>query len=493
MRQRSPVLIAKEYVQASEPAQVRKNALTALAQLGDPDGWAVLTEVALTDLDVSVRDQAEEELSRMSPESAAQAMEPVLASLDVQSTRGNAYVLLGRLRNRGMTFRVPPKTFAVRLSLAKAMRDHLYPKRGFRFHFRTVKGITTGTFLAWLATVVFCAALLDIHLEPVSTLGYLFMGWLLALALGITATVYTSPARCYADIKGGALLDMLVAASVGFALSLGIVLLIWVMVGRGLVQENYQYVLLLSGPLAAAAVRFGTLSVFGMTRKPWLNRLVQLAVGGTCGIAVFDLALLGGDGSDELLTGVWTMMLIASYGLAAAFAWIDSRSLLLPVVSRHVRAMGLLVASIGLLFPLSLLIPPLMAETDLGAVGISKEFPVQRLPASVKFQTNSASRLRVAGDRYSEALVWNEGEEKAVEWANRYEPLDLPAGRYRVSLSDHRTGDVSIFGALPELAKELSWAPTRARLAHQAPERGGVTGSTTLVLEGVAEKATALP
>ena len=98
MAQRNPVLIAKEYVQSTEPPAVRKNALTALAALDDPEGWAVLADSALTDPDETVRRLAEEELSRLPSPSARKAIEPVLAMLEVPKKGQRAYALLGRLR-----------------------------------------------------------------------------------------------------------------------------------------------------------------------------------------------------------------------------------------------------------------------------------------------------------------------------------------------------------------------------------------------------------
>src|SRR5262245_32688783 len=199
MAQRNPVLIAKEYVQPTEPPNVRRNALAALAALNVPESWAVLAETALTDKDETVRDQAEDELSHLAAASARNAIEPVLAMLEDADRGRKAYALLGRLRNRGMEFRLPRLGLLQRLKLAKAMRSDLYPKPGFRFHMRTVKGVTSGIALAWIATVIFCVALLDIHLELPSAIAYLFMGWIIAIPLAMIATIYTSPARYYAD------------------------------------------------------------------------------------------------------------------------------------------------------------------------------------------------------------------------------------------------------------------------------------------------------
>jgi hypothetical protein len=476
MAQRNPVLIARQYVQLTEPPSVRKNALTALAALDDPEGWAVLADTALTDPDESVRYQAEEELSRLPSQSARKAIEPVLAMLEVPQKGQQAYALLGRLRNRGMEFRLPPLNLFSRLKLAKALRNDLYPKRGFFFHMRTVKAATLGTLLAWAGTVVFCAALQDIHLEASSVMGYLILGWIIAILLTMIATIYAAPARSYADIIGGALLDI-IAAAAAVEIFFVAMMLIRAFSKQRLIAQDYELIII--GPLAGASVRAGTLAAFGIVRKPWANRLLELVVGGLCGLAVFNLALLHAS-SDTLLGNVWLMTLPVSFGLAAGFAGIDSQSTLLPVVSRQVRIGGLVFAAIALLPPLTLLVPPRVTETAIGSVVEGKPVQIEHLPANIKFETSRASQLRATFlDRsYDDFSLWKQANDRetAVTWTNMSEAKLLDSGsRYRLSISGHEGRDVSIDDALLRMSKEMSWSETRKRLARESEIAGKIT------------------
>src|SRR5437763_4284889 len=104
MRERNPLMIVKEYLQPNEPAQVRKNALTALAVLNVPESWAAITQVALDEPLADVRERAESEIVAVPPDLASQTMEPVIQDLSSPQRQRYAYALLGRLRNRGMSF-----------------------------------------------------------------------------------------------------------------------------------------------------------------------------------------------------------------------------------------------------------------------------------------------------------------------------------------------------------------------------------------------------
>ena len=149
MRPRKPLLIIKEYLEPNEPPQVRKNALSALAALGDAESLTMLAQIALNEPEPQLRDRAEAEISSLAPSTGLQAIQPLLHELKGPET----YALLGRLRNRGMTVRLPRMGIVKRLRLAKSLRNLLYPKRGFLFYFRTMKGMSLGVLVAMIPCV----------------------------------------------------------------------------------------------------------------------------------------------------------------------------------------------------------------------------------------------------------------------------------------------------------------------------------------------------
>jgi hypothetical protein len=462
MRERNAFLIAKEYVQPGEAAQVRKNALTAMALLDDPDSRKVLTDVALGDADPGVRERAEAEIASLPPASAKEALGPVLEDLKAPGRQQNAYALLGRLRNRGMAFEFPSLPAAVRVRLAKSLRDYLYPKRDLRFRFRSVKGASAGTFLAWMATMVLCAGPLDIHMDLWSTVGYLFVGWILAACIAIPATCYTSPVRLYADTKGGALLDMLVAALVSLAAAAVCVLIAVSTDEKKVPGVPRQSLLLLLAPLTAAAVRAGTLSAFGIAGTARPNRLMQIAVGGSCGVAVFDLVLMvSGEAGDPFLAGAWMVTILMSYGLAGAFAWIDSRSAALPVSPRYAQVAGLGLTLIAVSFALipAVPLPSAPVTLDSPALALSaRDIPLRQVPGSVIFKNSQAYQITHALDDYKNY------DSDAVQAAGQDQKLVVK----------HRDKDTSIFEALPQVAKAMSWPQVKARMMRIPPDRGPV-------------------
>jgi hypothetical protein len=95
-------------------------------------------------------------------------------------------------------------------------------------------------------------------------------------------------------------------------------------------------------------VRIGVTAPEGRARLlkvGWQNTLAQTVVGGSCGIAVCEFALLmsGGDNQGHLRAG-------------RPYAWIDRQSLPRPVVSRQVRAAGVALASFALVLRLALIV-----------------------------------------------------------------------------------------------------------------------------------------
>jgi len=480
---RNPFLIVKEYVQPGEMPQVRKNALTALAALGDADSRALLAEVALSDADPDVREKAEVEIASMPSESARAAVKLLLDELRVPEQRRGAYALLGKLRNRGLSFEFPHLPITARMRLAKSMRDHLYPKRSVKFNFRTFWGISAGVFLSWLVVTVYCYATLGVGLDGWSVAGYLIFGWMLTTGISAASTLFTSPARLYADWKGGVLLDVVMTT-----LSSLIVSAVAVLLSRETEAKyagfHYQHLLLFSTPLTAAAIRIGTLAVFGWAKSRQLNWLIQMVVGGSCGLATYDLMLITtGNVGDGFLARTWAMVVLCSYGLAGAFAWVDTRSALIPVSSLFGKAVALSLTLVTFLFSLMFLIPlPSSEKNDLGVIVApgTQQIDLKDVPltgATVTFQTASDSWLstRFLGEESEQIFavqLLRSREHQIVEEMTPSSEVKLSRGvQYEIHIRRKRDESVNIFDKFPQVASRLSWAELEARLLRRYPSK----------------------
>jgi len=475
---RNPFLVAKEYLQTGELPQVRKNALTALAALDDEDSRTLLVDVALTESDLEVREKAVEEIASMPPESIRGVLKLVVNELKVPERARGAYALLGTLRNRGINFEFPRLPVAQRVRLAKSLRDYLSPRRGVKFHFRTLGGVLVGVFMTWLAMIIYCYGALDADLEVGPLVGYLFLVWILTMGIAAASTLFTSPARFYADLKGGALLDIAMAAAVSLGIS-GVAVMISLLGGRKGLGWQPQYMLLLSAPLVAAGVRVGTLTAFGWARNKGLNRLIQVLVGGSCGLAIYNLSLMAsGYAGDAFLGQAWAIIVLCSYGLAAAFSWIDSGSLALPLSSLSgTVASGLTLLT--LLFVLFIVIPLPRSkgnDSDLGefSAPVTKSVDLRHVPrtgAAFLFTTTSDSWVTlslqdgVGGRSFSWHLTQKTPEGKDEEVKIGSSGAKILAGKY--SLLIERGRNVTIFDVLGRVASRFSWVQWEARVLRR--------------------------
>jgi hypothetical protein len=471
MPPRNPLLIVKEYLEPGEPPQVRKNALTALAALGGPESLAILVESALNDEDAQVRERAEAEIASLPASEVAQALQPVLDALKESNRQRDAYALLGRLRNRGVSFRFPGLGIWTRLRLAKWVRISAYPKRGFRFHFRTLKGMSAGMLLAVSALLFYLGWMLDVSLSQDfigGVLGVYIVVWVLALPVVMIATAFTSPPRYHADITFAALLDMLMAAlsSVVFATLL---ILAWIADQK----ENPSVrgaptVVLCTVPLAAAAVRGGTLAAFGIFRQKWTNYLTQIVAGGLCGTAVYELAAIayGKTGNYALSLG-WMWTLVAGFGLAGGYAAIDKEARPRPIVSRGARIPAGILAAVALCIGLAALVRP--PEPKINTQQITqfpRTFALLNVPATIAFETElPCCEAAVDDNRYTVKL------DPDPQIPNRF------------SLRIARNTDIKsaeLWDLIPQLTKLLSWPQLKARILRTQVAGGPVAVNVTL-------------
>jgi hypothetical protein len=479
--QRNPFLIVKEYVQPGEPAQVRKNALTALAVLQSPESLKLLSEVALAETDAEVREMAEAEIAELSPEAAAVALEPALNDLTRRGHERRAYGLLGRLRNRGIRFPFPGLPLMTRLRLAGSLRNQLYPARPMLFYFRTFWGATVGTVLAWLATVLLSTGPYDLHMEGTSELGFLLSALSFGVVLAMAATTHTIPTRYHPDATGGALFDIGVAAAVGLPLAGLAVLLL----RQGAPEDLQPLWMFLFLPATAAAIRLGTLAAFAITKSAIQNRLLQITAGGTCGLAVYEwCAIASGKIGNPVYASTWAMVMVVSFALAGGYAWIDAKSSRRPVTSPSVRRLTLGLCASGVLVLILPLIPIPPVQYELGQVTTTQAIAVRHVPAEILFETVGPLRMYLSmsdSRNYTMHLQRRDSGKWLPMPDQYYNAVVLAPGAYRLNI-EHHTNDISIFYALPGVAKLMTGAQLRARLRRKAPATGLVLDQVTLAV-----------
>ncbi len=466
---RNPFLIVKDYLNPGEPVQVRKNAVTALATLDDEESRALLAEKAVTDESDEVKQKARDEIAAMPEGSSQQVLELVLRDLEDPQRQRTAYVLLGELRNKGLKFKFPAISFFSRIGLAKDMRDHLYPTRGARFWFRVLPGTLLGIIAAWVGIVLFFAGM-RFYPDMSSSLLFLLVSGLVTLAVAIVATYMTSPARFYPDWVGGAFLEMGFVGVVAFFAAV-----VTILITIANIWELRPYFLMVCAPAAAASVRWGTLASFGLVRTKWLNRVIQTVVGGAFGVAVYELlTIVTRKNQAYFYPAAWLWMVVASYGLAAAFASIDAESEPRPATPRVLTAAALLVVVPCTVFNFAELIPPKSVQAqepvapviiDLGELRSSTSFPVTALPAVFIFSVAEPSTL--FAEFYPSSLgildISRQGKEIANDSSILTSVSLAPRTQYQLTAKRRETQPKIEDGA-DELAKRLSWAEFQARI-----------------------------
>jgi hypothetical protein len=463
MRSRNPTSIVKEYLEPTEPVQVRKNAVTALAALGDEESLALLVDSALNDGDAAVKERAEEEIAALSPAEGTKALQPILDGLKQKTRHPDAYALLGRLRSRGMSVHFPHLGMVTRLRLARLLRNKVYPKRGIRFFFRTTGSMSLGMLVAVLPISVYFMAILDITASSDfvgGTFGFYLVGWVLALPLVALATIYTSPLRYEVDIKGSAILDMLVAGLVCGSIA-GLCVLAWASDHQEWGSSLGLPLMVLGGvTLGAAAVRGGTLAGFGILRGKWPNYLAQMILGGLCGVAVYDLAAIALGRTEEPFVSLgWIWTYLGGFALAGAYAKIDAEPRPRSVVSWPGRIPAFALAAVALSIGLFALIPGKHAPPiNLGKIGkLPVEIPLRNVPVAIDFVNDIQVEAALDNSMYT------------VEAKKR--PNNI--SEFLIQRNHAVTGS-QLWEAVPELTKILSWPQLKARIKRTPPVDGPV-------------------
>jgi len=459
---RNPLLIAKEYTRDAEVPQVRKNAVTALAALDDPEAWKALMEIAVEDRDAEVRAHAEAKIASLPSESAGVALQAVLDRLRSTSQQPIAYALLGRLRNNGLPFKLPKLPALTRLALAKSLSDQLYPIKGAKFRVRVWKGVLVGAGLLCLDVVLLVgSSFLGTTYDPSDIFEYFAVTLLLTFLAAAIATAFSTPACLQADAPAAAVLDIAMGVVAAWLIGVPVVL-------ANLNLPGAAAALLAAFAITAVAVRLGTLTAVGMLASRRTNWALATLLGGGCGLAAYTFSLLLTNTAKlALLPTAWGFVVPAAYGLAASYASIDSQS------AAHPRKWGSGLVMAALLTCVAALLTAVAARplppTALQVIPIQVAYlkdqsvSIKRLPVAITFTTvtdlECSQSPSFAGKRFKDGQPFN---------FNSYQYSKFPQGSYWMEI-DQIGSRPRLFDALPEFAGSLTVDDLRARIFRRQP------------------------
>jgi len=154
----NPLEIIIEFLNSETP-QLRRNAMTALANLHDSEAVKYMVQTALTDKDESVRARAEDELANLDEQSLTMLSKDFITRLGDKSESLPAYALLGRLRSRGLQLKLESLNWLRTLYLEFGLFKYVYPKRGWAFYFRSFMPAIKAGLMASVVYIIFFALL----------------------------------------------------------------------------------------------------------------------------------------------------------------------------------------------------------------------------------------------------------------------------------------------------------------------------------------------
>src|SRR5262245_42961661 len=217
---RNPLAVVNEFLRSSD-AQLRSNAITALAVIDSDESIAMLVQVAQSDTSASVRQHAEDELIGLTGDSAARAIKVLYAALDDARQQMPTYTLLGRLRSRGFSVTMPTWGMLRRLRLVWAMCSYLYyPTSTWAFRLRTLVPALLGGILGAFLFGWFLAMTLALQPNSDAFLGILLWGVLVPPVFGVAVSQRSSSINLHVDRIAAFLVEVGIATFWGFLLAL---------------------------------------------------------------------------------------------------------------------------------------------------------------------------------------------------------------------------------------------------------------------------------
>jgi hypothetical protein len=335
----------EEFLRSGAP-QIRRNALTALAVVGEDESTRLIARAAIEDEDPGVRRRAREESLSVGWKSLSVVREvflEALASTEFQKQQ-RAYAMLGRLKSNGI--RIPPRhlPWGSRMRLAGSMSSYLYPVRNLSFRLRSWQPGLLGTMIGLVPFIVFMVVYLARHGESKSSfaaaLGLSSLAVLMVGAVSaVFATQFTTPISLQLRPFAATLVELLatlVSITVGGLVF--VMLLVFLMDIARFDIGGFRVVATFVPLVAtlAAVVRLGTILAtrgrFNFIKGPRTSTwLVELGAGAVAGFLfatpIYLLLLRDASPYDwDLFKGLWLASLAVAFGLAISFAKIDSEA-----------------------------------------------------------------------------------------------------------------------------------------------------------------------
>lgn len=334
-------MVMEEFLR-SEATQVRKNALTALSLVDDPDSAGLIVITALEDDDPGVRRRAEEEslaLDENLLNSARDVIVNALTSGDAQKQQ-RAYALLGRLRSNGITLSTPGMPWGIRMRMAGAMSSFLYPVRSLSFRLRSWQPGLLGSLVGVIPLMLYMVAIRsDTKGRTAITMGLAALAVLLVgTVVSVLATQFSTPINLQLRRFAATIVEVLATFFISlFGLLIVFIVFSLLFSGDGRFYGEFGLVLLVVPLLAlfAAIVRLGTILAFGrLTFIQWprsktRNWLIQIGVGtavGMLAVATPIYLIFKTDAYEGDLQGYrawWLAAFAVGMGLASSFAKVD--------------------------------------------------------------------------------------------------------------------------------------------------------------------------
>lgn len=359
-----PLSIVDEFLRSPD-VQVRKNALTALAVIGNDESISRLLDVALTDELKEVRTRAEEELLSLQDESLTCLTRLFRMVLADKERRRPAYALLGRLRGRGFTVPVPSLTMMQRLQLTAAITAFIYPSRGWQFHPRSFLSALGGGVLGSLLFIVFLTIFATTGTGAEFDAGFrgglFFNALLLSPLMAVFATQRSVPINFHYDRFVATIIELIWIAVFGCILYPVLVVLALLSGEASTDWPTGQIMVsLIQLLLFLTTVRAGTLIASGIFAKRRANLYAEVAVGTAFSIvAITAVDLLFFRVMDTaFISSEWVLYMPLSLGIAAAFARIDEEFVpLKPVMGRAGPVLSVIFLGVLAVWAIVLLIP----------------------------------------------------------------------------------------------------------------------------------------
>lgn len=286
------ITVIEEFLR-SPAEQHRKNAVTALAALGDKESIERLTDIALTEQDAVSRNRAEQEILSLKGEQLDYAISLLEKATDNPANRRTANGILGRLNDKGQVINTPRRSPFTRLRLSLSLHNYLYPSRTMRFRLRAWKSGLLGSLIGYVFLYIILNLTEDWRDLPL--IGNLFFAVLivsLSFSMAILVTQRASPISFHHDRLAAVVVEPVFASTFFFVIAIILALFLWgVSIGDlGSFSQMLLTVFLISG--LAGMIRVGAIIGYGVFSSRRLNKTAQVTTGLSFAILSITLVFL---------------------------------------------------------------------------------------------------------------------------------------------------------------------------------------------------------